>query len=484
MALSKSKGDGKKKSSGFVYKERTEEMAKAHAERQGARFDSMYKGGVQLFKAHNGWNNVRICPPTWDDPQHYAFSAVIHRNIGPDHATYLCLSKNDWHEKGSNNKCPCCDLYNEIKKEGGDEAAAKSVNRQEIMVSWILDREGDDPEQPIIWPMSYTMDKDIQALTFNRRGGVTKIDHPDNGNDIEFRRNGTGLKTRYNAHKLSESCELCDTEKAQDRVLEFLVENPIPEQFRWYDASYLQKVIEGMSAASDPDDRDPDDRARKTSKRDRTDDDDEADEGLATKRTRSSRKDEVDDEEEKPRAKKRRGDEDDEVDEKPRGKKRRAEPDPDDEEDPLPDVEEKPRAKQRRADPDEDEPEEKPRGKSRRADPDDEEDPEPDSGDDDEPEEKPRSKRGRAPDPDDEVTDEKPRTRRKADPDDEDDVVEEKPRSKRRADPDEADEEDKPRSRKRADPDEDDEADEKPRGKRRADPDEEVEEDRPRRKRR
>lgn len=236
----------KSKRSSFVYKPRDEKTIKERATRKSSRFDSIFKQGYDSFRPHQGDNLIRYMPPTWDDADHYGYTAHVHRNIGPDNATYLCL------RKMKNKPCPCCEAYKEAKDAGESEEAAALATGERI-ISWILDRDADDPEKPILYDTSWTQDRDITSLCVNERSGeVLMIDHPDKGFDVSFKRSGTGLRTKYYGYAIArEDSPLHDSEKVQDEILEYVKENPVPDTLNFYDYDYLAGVLSGKVAEKD-----------------------------------------------------------------------------------------------------------------------------------------------------------------------------------------------------------------------------------------
>lgn len=80
----------KSKAKGFQYKPRTADQVKGRATRKSSRYDSIFKQGFDSYRPKQGDNLIRYLPPTWDDADHYGYTAFVHRGIGPDNATYLC----------------------------------------------------------------------------------------------------------------------------------------------------------------------------------------------------------------------------------------------------------------------------------------------------------------------------------------------------------------------------------------------------------
>jgi hypothetical protein len=246
----------KKSRSSFNYKPRNEEDVKKRSERSGGRFDSLYKGGFDVWRPKVGDNLIRILPPTWDDHEHYGYDIWVHAYVGADSSSYLCLNKMG---KGH---CPMCAAAKEAK-DAGEEDEAKALAPKNLVVCWILDRD-EDSTTPVLYGMSWAMDRDIAALCHNKRTGkILLIDHPDDGYDITIKRQGQGLKTKYFGMAVDrDSTPICDDTDEQEKVLELIQENPIPSILNYYDEDYLEKVLAGTASASSKDEDLDDDEER------------------------------------------------------------------------------------------------------------------------------------------------------------------------------------------------------------------------------
>lgn len=242
------------KKSGFVYKPRTTDQIKNRANRKTSKFDSIFKQGYDSYRPKQGDNLIRYLPPTWNDSDHYGYTAFVHRGIGPDNATYLCP------RKMLNKPCPICEAQKEAK-DAGENEEAQALNTSERVISWVIDRDADDPEKPLIYDTSWTQDRDIVSLCMNERTGeILMIDHPDKGYDVTLKRTGTGMKTKYYGYAIArDDSPIHDSEKAQDEILDYVKENPIPDVLNFYDYDYLKGVLSGKVADKDEDlDKDED----------------------------------------------------------------------------------------------------------------------------------------------------------------------------------------------------------------------------------
>lgn len=430
------------KKSGFVYHERTAEAVKQRATQTGGRFDSPFKQGVDTWRPKAGDNLIRLLPPTWDDHEHYGYELWVHKYIGADNSTYLCP------QKMKNTPCPICKAA-KLAKDAGEADEAKQLVVQKMVCAYIIDRDEKKPT-PILYNMGWSMDRDIASLSINSRTGkVLMLDHPDKGYDVTIKRTGEGLRTRYQVVIDRDPTSIDDDPEVQSEILDQVQDNPVPDQLRFYDEDYLEKVLSGVQETKDPDAEEEDKPARRRARSEDDDDDkpakrsrkdDEPDEEEEKKPSRrSSKKEEPEEDEEEVKPRRRSRDEDD--DDKPSRRSAKEEPEEDEDEKPA----------RRTAKKDEEE-EEVPRRRASR----------------DEPEEDEKPARRRSRDDDDD----KPARAKKEEPEEED----EKP-SRRRAAPEE-DEDEKP-ARRSSKKDEDDD----PPSKRRRPADEEEEDPAPRRRR-
>lgn len=233
--------------SGFKYHPRSSDDVRKRAEQQGGQFDSIFREGVDKWRPKDGENVIRILPPTWEEHDHYGYDIWVHSFVGPDKQTYLCP------QKMSNESCPICKAARDAKAAGEEEDAKQLSARRQVAV-WIIDRDDDTPT-PKLFTMSWSMDRDIATLCHDKkRGKVLLIDHPDEGYDISFTRTGKGLNTRYIGMAVDrEASPIAADEAEQERILEFIQENPIPDLLNFFDADYLEKVIEGGADERDED---------------------------------------------------------------------------------------------------------------------------------------------------------------------------------------------------------------------------------------
>lgn len=235
-----------KKKGGFVYKERSLESVKQRAERQGGRFDTPFKGNIDVYRPKTGDNVLRILPPTWEDPEHYGYEIWVHKFIGPDNSTYLCP------RRMLNKKCPICEAE-KAARDAQEKEEAKALAPVSQYAAWTLDREEDDDTPPKVYPFSWTMDRDIVTLCIDKRkGSVLPVDNPDIGYDLTFKRSGTGLKTKYYGYAFDrDPSAISDDDSRYQEIMEFITENPIPSVLKYHTYEYLSNALEGGAEESE-----------------------------------------------------------------------------------------------------------------------------------------------------------------------------------------------------------------------------------------
>lgn len=301
----------KSKRSGFSYRENTAAAARKASSGAGD-YDSPFKREIRLWKPKEGKNVVRILPRTWDDesgPPHWAFEVYLHYDIGPDNAAYLCPLKMQEQE------CPVCNERNRLASEG-DERGASDLRASKAMMAYIIDRNN-EAEGVQLWRMPWSsIHNEISDRSEDEDGELLKIDHPDDGYDITFKRTGTMKKTTYTSVDIDRrSSPLTDDDVLYDEWLDFIEEHPIPGILNFYSTEYIEKVFAGTKADSgdeDEDDIEEEYRPRRRRKGrseldeeeldDEEEDEDEDEEEYRPRRSRRSRSepddDELDDEDE------------------------------------------------------------------------------------------------------------------------------------------------------------------------------------------
>jgi hypothetical protein len=233
---------------------------------------------------------------------------------------------------------PLAEARREAQREG-DEKVAKALSPRQRVLVWVIDRNEED-EGPQLWDIPFSVDKDFVNLCLDEdTKEIIYPDDPEEGHDLRFYKEGTGMMTKYPASrmKLLDASPLHEDADVAEEWLEFIKENPVPDTLQFYTADQISAAFDGHVRTADSDD-DEEDKPRKRSRDDDEDEkprrkasrDDDEDEKPAKKK--SSRNDDEDEEEVKPKKRERVREDDDEADEDEKPAKKKAVVDDDDEE--------------------------------------------------------------------------------------------------------------------------------------------------------
>ena len=261
------KKGGRKGKGKFAYKSRDKEAAQERATGGGGDFDSILISDITTYTAGDGDNLIRFLPPTWDDPEHYGYDIFVHYGIGPDRSAYLCR------KKMLNEACPICEERARASKDGDDDYAKELEPKQRVLV-YLLDRDKED-EGVKAWASPWGFDRDICKISVDKRTGeVLELDHPEEGYDVEFERNGKGIKTKYEGVKIARR----ESELDNDEALEFVTENPLPDILNFFDYDHIADVFNGGDGDSSGKEEEDDDKpAKKKGKKGKKSEEDKPD---------------------------------------------------------------------------------------------------------------------------------------------------------------------------------------------------------------
>jgi hypothetical protein len=225
----------------FKYKPRTAEEVRERAMRNIGGRDSYFTQEIQFFTPREGENNVRILPPPPDaDWGHYGIALTVHYDIGADHSAYLCL------QKMQGKSCPACE-ERKSATAAGEEDYADALRPNERVAVFVIDRSAEG-KGPQLWNVAGGMDKDILKLLRDPgTGEVLPVDDPENGYDLSFIREGTGLKTKYKGLQFARrDSPLSDDPEEGQKWLDYVVEHRLDEQLIYFEADYISNVLAGQ----------------------------------------------------------------------------------------------------------------------------------------------------------------------------------------------------------------------------------------------
>lgn len=303
----------------FEYHARNKEQMNKRANQSGGAFDSPIADDITTFTPKEGDYNLRFFPPTWDGADHYGLDVYIHYGVGADDQQYLCL------QKMKNEDCPICEEKKKAEA-AGDSEYAKELSATKRVAVWLIDRAQEDVG-PLIWLMPWTIDRDFANLCMDKKSGeILLIDDPDDGYDVSFSREGSGVKTKYVGVAIDrKKSPLADDDEDLDDWLDKVVDRPLPDCLHFFDYNHIHGIFAGGASSKDEevDEDDDDDEEEKPRRRTRqkparkkaspksNDDDDEEDD---------------DDDEDVPLPDEDEEDDDEEEDEKPKKRARRRRP--------------------------------------------------------------------------------------------------------------------------------------------------------------
>jgi len=225
----------------FQYQQRDPSVVKTRSNQRGGDFDSIYKEGIKLFKPREGKNTIRILPPAWNGADHYGLDIFVNYGIGIDEQAYLSL------KAMKNIDDPLDEARKEAEKEG-NKKLADSLKPSKRVGFYLIDRMAED-EGVQFWAAPWTVDKAFCGIAIDEESGAaTMVDHPDEGYDISFHKEGTGMTTKYPAEKMRikrTATPLSEDETQANEWLSFVQENPIPDILNFYDYAHIAAAFEG-----------------------------------------------------------------------------------------------------------------------------------------------------------------------------------------------------------------------------------------------
>lgn len=234
----------------FDYKPPTFQEAERLSQRRGGMFDAIVKrDGPKFFKPKNGDNFIRILPNTWEGSKHYALEVKIHRNVGVDNGSYLCLRENEYSPEKD---CPICDERDDLARrlmKKDSKVTQKDVDdcrANTNLLIYLIDRNN-EAQGPQLWGMSHRSDAEILSQSLEKRQQVyLPVAHPIDGYDIEFTREGEGINTRYRGFKVARaSSPVTDDADKLDEWLNYIEDNPIPDILQFFTSERIKQVFYG-----------------------------------------------------------------------------------------------------------------------------------------------------------------------------------------------------------------------------------------------
>lgn len=244
----------------FVYRGASKDEVHKRATQTGSMFDKIIKPEFTVFSPKKGANRIRFLPSTMKDSGYYAYDIFLHRNCGPDNQSYVCL------DKMLDKDCAACEeRLNFLDDE--DKEAADAIRVQPQRIAWVIDRNAED-DGPKIWSFGIKMEKAIASLCEDENGAILSIDHPYEGYDVEFQKEGEGIRSTYFGQKIFRNPSyLGKNERLQEKWLDFIEKHPLDTVLQFFDYDHIKKVFSGR-AVTPPEDEPQERVGRRSSVRD------------------------------------------------------------------------------------------------------------------------------------------------------------------------------------------------------------------------
>jgi len=167
--------------------------------------DELERLGITEFRAAVGDNIIRIIPPS-DPRTPWAKRIFIHRNIGANNSTFLCL------DKMFNKPCPICEYVQKLKDEDTDRDTLSALWPKLRHLIFLYDvTSQQEEEKGLRWwnapaSKSCAIVENIVALSKDpKTGAPLDVSDPETGMDIKFVRKGTDRQTTYMGYQLIEN---------------------------------------------------------------------------------------------------------------------------------------------------------------------------------------------------------------------------------------------------------------------------------------
>ncbi len=217
--------------------------------RPQSSFDSTIEG-ARMFYPKNGEHIVRILP--WHGQNHFAMGTPLtppaiweHRFVGVHNSNYLCLSHM------LRKRCPICEEARALQAREPEKA--KKIAAKSRLYFYVLDRRSANANEPQVWNVWDRLHRSILLQTKSSRGDVINPADPNEGYDMVFLKTSTGPQMAdYDGFRFDQQpCPIFDDSEAQQKLLEWLMDHPLPSLLHYKTAEYLDEIMTGTSPEHD-----------------------------------------------------------------------------------------------------------------------------------------------------------------------------------------------------------------------------------------
>lgn len=205
-------------------------------------------GGSSFWTPQSGANAVRFLPPKPNSEDFYSES-FVHYGVGPDKKMVTCLAT-------FGKKCPVCDEVERLKKssDAEDKKIGEDMFRRKRYYIGVLDRNGENPNEPMIYGCGATIIKALIDLMLDPDWG--DVTDPYTGRDVTINKSGTGMNTKYSViGKPKESFMISGMKggeaNAADKVAEMLEKMTDVNSFvKELSVEEIQDILGGVTATT------------------------------------------------------------------------------------------------------------------------------------------------------------------------------------------------------------------------------------------
>ena len=232
----------------YEYKRRTKEETEQAKNLRGSKYPWI-EGLFPIYIPKEKDNHCRILPPTWENPQHFAYLVKIHYGIGVDNGQYLCRAEH-LHE-------PCfpCE-EREAAYAADDKEYGNSLWANPGFLCWVEDKKDPSCKTGKLWRIPDSVNTElINQSKDPKTGEYLAIDDPEAGYDVYFdtapkifpdKKSGktktanmpTGLKIARDSSAIS------------PEMLQFVLDHPLDKILKFESYNHIKEVMEGKRKAN------------------------------------------------------------------------------------------------------------------------------------------------------------------------------------------------------------------------------------------
>jgi hypothetical protein len=159
--------------------------------------DLLERNGIRRYSPKEGENVLSIIPPP-DEVCFFAKKVHVHRDIGVNNRTFLCLRQ--MYQK----PCPVCEKMLKLKREYLHDDRFKLLIPKIRFLYYVVDITSPSSAiKGVRWfdaPEVFKLE--TMKLSKCADGSYIDISDPDDGKDVSFVRSGKGKDTRYDDFQL------------------------------------------------------------------------------------------------------------------------------------------------------------------------------------------------------------------------------------------------------------------------------------------